>query len=113
MSSKESSEVPKNEIISEEKPQEDSTISEQKTNSNSNPNQSQEESKQEEQAELSEVETGGKDQPNFEEIITFYHTFLNYRITRVFKDHESLVNSSFNLLLTNVFMYSGNLVDFK
>ena len=113
MSSKESSEVPKNEIISEEKPQEDSTISEQNTNSNSNPNQSQEESKQEEQAELSEVETGGKDQPNFEEIITFDHTFLNYRITRVFKDHESLVNSSFNLLLTNVFMYSGNLVDFK
>ena len=65
------------------------------------------------QAELSEVETGSKDQPDFEEIINFNHTFLNYRICKTFSDKSNLDASTFELLMTNVFIYSGNVIDFK
>ena len=103
----------------EEKPllSEDSQSSEVNKSSNNSQINTQEESKRddniENQAELSEIETGGTDQPNFEEIITFDHTFLNYRITKICKDRESLQNLSFNLLLSNVFIYSGDLIDFN
>ena len=65
------------------------------------------------QAELSEVETGSKDQPDFEEIINFNHTYLNYRICQTFSDKALLDASTFNLLITNVFIYSGKVIDFK
>ena len=68
---------------------------------------------QQEQAELSEVETGNKDQPDFEEMINFNHTYLNYRITKSFPDKASLDASTFPLLMTNVFIYSGDIIDFK
>ena len=66
-----------------------------------------------EEAELSEVETGKKDQPDFEEMINFNHTFLNYRIAKTFQDRASLDASTFGLLMTNVFIYSGDIIDFK
>ena len=37
---------------------------------------------QNEQAELSEIETGNKGQPDFDEMISFNHTYLNYRYAR-------------------------------
>ena len=66
-----------------------------------------------EEAELSEVETGKKDQPDFEEMINFNHTFLNYRIAKTFQDRATLDASTFGLLMTNVFIYSGDIIDFK
>ena len=66
-----------------------------------------------EEAELSEVETGNKDQPDFEEMINFNHTFLNYRIAKTFQDRATLDASTFGLLMTNVFIYSGDIIDFK
>ena len=46
-------------------------------------------------------------------MINFNHTYLNYRITKVFSDKPALDASTFNLLMTNVFIYSGNIIDFK
>ena len=69
----------------------------------SHPQENQNE--QQEQAELSEVETGKKDLPDFEEMINFTHTYLNYRITKSFPDRPALENSTFGLLMTNVFIY--------
>ena len=68
---------------------------------------------QENQAELSVLETGGTNQPDFDEIINFSHTFLDYQITKIFPDRETFENSSFDLLTTNVFIYSGDIIDFK
>ena len=72
-----------------------------------------EETSQENQTELSEIETGVSDQSDFDEIINFDHTYLNYRIAKVFLDRESLENSTFDLLTTNIFIYSGDIIDFK
>ena len=108
----------KDKIIIESKPKEESksdSISAEQSNS-SQPESSIShdiQNDQQEQAELSEIETGNKDQPDFEEIINFNHTYLNYRITKVFSEKASLDNSTFNLLTTNVFIYSGDIIDFK
>ena len=75
--------------------------------------QNKEETSQENQTELSEIETGVSDQSDFDEIINFDHTYLNYRIAKVFLDRESLENSTFDLLTTNIFIYSGDIIDFK
>ena len=74
---------------------------------------SDKEEDQENQAELSEIETGMTNQPNFDEIINFNHTFTNYRITKIFPDRETFENSTFDLLTTNIFIYSGDIIDFK
>ena len=66
---------------------------------------------QNEQAELSEIETGGKGQPDFDEMISFNHTYLNYRIARCFTTREQLNEATFGLLMTNVFIYSGDAID--
>ena len=109
----------KNVINEESKPkEEDSTTN--STNQNTNNEQqtptpqhesgpSQDTQNEQEQAELSEVETGKKDQPDFEEMINFNHTFLNYRIAKAFPNRATLDNSTFDLLMTNVFIYSGNI----
>ena len=68
---------------------------------------------QNEQAELSEVETGNKGQPDFDEMISFNHTYLNYRVARCFDTRERLNDSTFGLLMTNVFIYSGDIIDIK
>ena len=44
-------------------------------------------------------------------MISFSHTFLNYRITRCFPTKEKLNEFTFALLLTNVFIYSGDTID--
>ena len=112
-----------NKIIEETKPkEEESTINTTNTNTtdSSNPSpqpetpQTQEQKNDvQDQAELSEVETGSKDQPDFEEIINFNHTYLNYRICKTFSDKATLDSSTFALLMTNVFIYSGKVIDFK
>ena len=79
------------------------------TNNNNQPTSKQE--IQNEQAELSEIETGGKGQPDFDELIFFGHSFLNYRIARCFATKDQLANATFGLLMTNVFIYSGDAID--
>ena len=107
----------KDKIIEDTKPKEEiSTIN--TTNPNSindsqDSSQQQAQNEQQEQAELSEVETGNKNQPDFEEMINFNHTYLNYRIAKSFPDKASLDSSTFELLMTNVFIYSGDIIDFK
>jgi hypothetical protein len=66
-----------------------------------------------EQAELSEVETGNKGVPDFDEMISFSHTYLNYRVARCLSTKEQLNEATFGLLMTNVFIYSGDIIDFK
>ena len=66
-----------------------------------------------EQAELSEVETGNKGVPDFDEMISFNHTYLNYRVARCFATREQLNEATFGLLMTNVFIYSGDVIDIK
>ena len=66
---------------------------------------------QNEQAELSEIETGNKGQPDFDEMISFNHTYLNYRFARCFATREQLNEETFGLLLANVFIYSGDAID--
>ena len=114
-----------NKIEDETKPkEEESGINTINENSNSNENTApstiidpshpqENQNEQQEQAELSEVETGKKDLPDFEEMINFTHTYLNYRITKSFPDRPALENSTFGLLMTNVFIYSGDVIDFK
>jgi serine/threonine-protein phosphatase 4 regulatory subunit 1 len=60
---------------------------------------------------LSEIETGNKGQPDFDEMISFNHTYLNYRFARCFATREQLNEETFGLLLTNVFIYSGDAID--
>ena len=113
----------KDKIIDESNPKEENSIIDTSSpNTNPNPNSINEpqssspqeaQNEQQEQAELSEVETGNKDQPDFEEMINFNHTYLNYRITKIFPDKASLDASTFPLLMTNVFIYSGDIIDFK
>ena len=74
---------------------------------------SKDETHHETQAELSEIETGGTNQPDFDEIINFDHTFHNYRLAKVLPNKESLDLASFSLLKTNIFIYSGDDIDFK
>ena len=119
------SENDQNNIILEEKPKEDTTPQNNNNFSNNSdlsliPEDSDEttsssikEQEQENQAELSEIETGNTNQPNFDEIINFSHTFLNYRITQIFPDRETFENSTFDLLPTNIFIYSGDAIDFQ
>ena len=66
-----------------------------------------------EQAELSEIETGGKGQPDFEEMMNFTHTYTNYRKAKVFLDKSSLESHTFELIMTNVFILSGQLINIK
>ena len=77
---------------------------------NSNPSTINQEI-QNEQAELSEIETGNKGQPDFDEMISFSHTYLNYRFARCCATREQLEADTFGLLLTNVFIYSGDAID--
>ena len=65
-----------------------------------------------EQAELSEIETGSKG-VDFDEMISFSHTYLNYRYADCFPSAELLREKTFGLLMTNVFIYSGNIIDIK
>ena len=79
----------KDKIIEESKPKEesksDSISAEQSNSSQPESSISQDvQNDQQKQAELSEIETGNKDQPDFEEMINFNHTYLNYPITKVF-----------------------------
>ena len=66
-----------------------------------------------EQAELSEIETGNKGQPDFDEMISFNHTYLNYRVARCYSNIQQLNEATFGLLMTNVFIYSGDIYDIK
>ena len=80
---------------------------------NTDNTQSSNQESQNEQAELSEVETGNKGQPDFDEMISFNHTYLNYRVARCLATREQLNEATFGLLVTNVFIYSGDIIDIK
>ena len=85
----------------------DSSTNEIKDQNNEHPSDPQNE------VDLSEIETGSKGQPDFEEMINFTHTYLNYRIAKTFPDRQTLDTSTFDLLTTNVFIFSGDIMDFK
>ena len=57
-----------------------------------------------ETAELSEVDLGNKDQVNFDELISFSHTYLNYRIARTYNTLKELDENIFGLLMSNEFL---------
>ena len=65
---------------------------------------------EENQAELSEVDLGNTDQLNFDELISFSHTYLNYRITKTFSSLQELNDNIFGLLMSNEFLLSGNVI---
>ena len=101
-----------NKINDETKPKEEEPNND-VTMNNENAKTTPAQNEQQEQAELSEIETGNKNQPDFDEMINFNHTYLNYRITKTFPDKATLDASTFELLMTNVFIYSGSVMDFK
>ena len=101
---------PKIKTIEENKDWEEVKDSNQIASNNPNPSTINQEI-QNEQAELSEIETGNKGQPDFDEMISFNHTYLNYRFARCFATREQLNEETFGLLLTNVFIYSGDAID--
>ena len=101
---------PKEKSGEENKEWEEGKENNQIASNNSNPSTINQEI-QNEQAELSEIETGNKGQPDFDEMISFNHTYLNYRFARCFATREQLNEETFGLLLTNVFIYSGDAID--
>lgn len=62
-------------------------------------------------AELSEVDLGLKNQPDFEELISFTHSFNNYQICRCIHTQEELNKTSFPLLLSNEFLLANISLD--
>ena len=61
-------------------------------------------------AELSEVDLGNKDQVNFDELISFSHTYLNYRIARTYNTLKELDENIFGLLMSNEFLLAGSTI---
>ena len=61
-------------------------------------------------AELSEVDLGNKDQLNFDELISFSHTYLNYRIARTYNTLKELDENIFGLLMSNEFLLAGSTI---
>jgi serine/threonine-protein phosphatase 4 regulatory subunit 1 len=59
-------------------------------------------------AELSEVDLGTKDETNFDELISFSHTYLNYRIAKTYSTLKELDNNIFGLLMSNEFLLAGS-----
>lgn len=94
----------------EEPPQQDST-----QNTSTNPTQPPSETsnnsinptnppEENDQAELSEVDLGNVDQVDFDELISFNHTYLNYRYAKVFSTPEELKEKTYGLLMANEFL---------
>ena len=61
-----------------------------------------------EQAELSEVDLGNKGQ-DFDELISFSHTFNNYRICHSFATMQEANETSLGLLMSNEFVLAGTI----
>ena len=66
------------------------------------------EKEEETPAELSEVDLGTKDKTNFDELISFSHTYLNYRIAKTYSTLKELDNNIFGLLMSNEFLLAGS-----
>ena len=66
------------------------------------------EKEEETPAELSEVDLGTKDETNFDELISFSHTYLNYRIAKTYSTLKELDNNIFGLLMSNEFLLAGS-----
>ena len=62
-----------------------------------------------EQAELSEVDLGNKGQQDFDELISFSHTFNNYRICHSFATMQEANETSLGLLMSNEFVLAGTI----
>ena len=61
-------------------------------------------------AELSEVDLGNKDDTNFDELISFSHTYLNYRLAKTYSTLKELSDKTFGLLMSNEFLLVGNVI---
>ncbi len=73
-------------------------------------NETSELKEEENQAELSEVDLGNTDQLNFDELISFSHTYLNYRIAKTFSNKNEINENTFGLLMSNEFLLSGTVI---
>ena len=60
---------------------------------------------------LSEVDLGNKDQTDYDELITFNHTFFNYRIAKMVPNQIVLKEKEFALLVKNEFLSANISVD--
>ncbi len=60
---------------------------------------------------LSEVDLGNKDQTDYDELISFNHTFFNYRIAEM--ELPSTKDKEFALLIKNEFLSANITVDIK
>ena len=72
-------------------------------------NQKELEKEEETPAELSEVDLGNKDDTNFDELISFSHTYLNYRIAKTLSTSK-LLEKTFPLLMSNEFLLVSNII---
>ena len=58
-------------------------------------------------AELSEVDLGLKNQPDFEELISFTHSFNNYQLCGCLVSEDDFSQRAFPLLLSDEFVLAG------
>ena len=66
------------------------------------------EKEEETPAELSKVDLGTKDETNFDELISFSQTYLNYRIAKTYSKLKELDNNIFGLLMRTKFLLAGS-----
>lgn len=79
------------------------------TSSSETPQTPSQDAENQEQAELSEVDLGNKGQQDFDELISFSHTFNNYRICHSFATMQEANETSFGLLMSNEFVLAGTI----
>lgn len=79
------------------------------TSSPENPQTGNQDPENQEQAELSEVDLGNKGQQDFDELISFSHTFNNYRICHSFSTMQEANETSMGLLMSNEFVLAGTI----
>ena len=79
------------------------------TSSSETPQTPSQDAENQEQAELSEVDLGNKGQQDFDELISFSHTFINYRICHSFATMQEANETSLGLLMSNEFVLAGTI----
>ena len=79
------------------------------TSSSETPQTPSQDAENQEQAELSEVDLGNKGQQDFDELISFSHTFNNYRICHSFATMQEANETSLGLLMSNEFVLAGTI----
>ncbi|MCQ2821691.1 MAG: hypothetical protein MJ252_30910, partial [archaeon] len=64
----------------------------------------------EQDTEISEVDSGNKESINYDELISFSHTFTNYSICECFETEQELNEKTFGFLLSNEFILGGSVL---